>query len=125
MQAITYREFLPALLGNGGTTPKAEAYVYQSQTDASITTAFAHAAFRYGHSTVSSQLQLADDAGATVGSIDVRNAFYNPGILGNNPENVDRLLKGRRCRLRRKWTCRSWMNCGTSCLVLPERADST
>lgn len=94
MQAITYREFLPALLGNGGTTPKAEAYVYQSQTDASITTAFAHAAFRYGHSTVSSQLQLADDAGATVGSIDVRNAFYNPGILGSSPENVDRLLKG-------------------------------
>lgn len=94
MQAITYREFLPAMLGNNATTPKAEAYVYQSQTDASITTAFAHAAFRYGHSTVSSQLQLADEAGATVGSIDVRNAFYNPGILGDSPENVDRLLKG-------------------------------
>lgn len=94
MQAITYREFLPALLGNGATTPKAEAYVYKSQTDASITTAFAHAAFRYGHSTVSSQLQLADDSGTTVDSIDVRNAFYNPGVLGNSPENVDRLLKG-------------------------------
>lgn len=94
MQAITYREFLPALLGNGATTPKAEAYVYQPQTDASITTAFAHAAFRYGHSTVSSQLQLADDAGTSVGSIDVRNAFYNPGILESTPENLDRLLKG-------------------------------
>ena len=94
MQAITYREFLPALLGNGATTPKAEAYVYRSQTDASITTAYAHAAFRYGHSTVSAQLQLADEAGTTVGSIDVRNAFYNPGVLENAPENVDRLLKG-------------------------------
>lgn len=94
MQAITYREFLPALLGNGASTPTAAGYVYQSQTDASITTAFAHAAFRYGHSTVSSQLQLADEAGTTVGSIDVRNAFYNPGVLGSAPENLDRLLKG-------------------------------
>ena len=94
MQAITYREFLPALLGNGAKTPKAEAYAYKPQTDASITTAFAHAAFRYGHSTVSSQLQLADDAGTSVGSIDVRNAFYNPGVLESAPENLDRLLKG-------------------------------
>lgn len=94
MQIVTYREFLPALLGNGSTTPKAESYVYKSQTDASITTAFAHAAFRYGHSTVSSQLQLAGDDGTSLGSIDVRNAFYNPTILGTAPERVDQLLKG-------------------------------
>ena len=94
MQAITYREFLPALLGNGPTVPTAEDYNYSAGLDGSVTTAFAHAAFRYGHSTVSSQLQLIDDDGTSAGSIDVRHAFFNPSILADAPETVDRLLKG-------------------------------
>jgi hypothetical protein len=94
IQAITYREFLPALIGTGTTVPKAEQYAYSTGQDASITTAYAQAGFRYGHSTVSSQLQLVDDGGVSVGSLAVRNAFYNPTIIGNDPAKVDQLLKG-------------------------------
>ncbi len=95
IQAVTYHEFLPALLGTGSTVPKAEQYGYNTgQQSAEITTAFAHAAFRYGHSTVSSNLQLVDHDGNNVGNIPVRNAFYNPTVLGNDPAKLDQLLQG-------------------------------
>jgi len=94
VQAITYQEFLPALLGTGSSVPKADDYSYNANTTAEITTAYAQAGFRYGHSTVSSQLQLVDDSGANTGSLAVRNAFYNPTIIGNDPTKVDQLLKG-------------------------------
>jgi hypothetical protein len=94
MQVVTYNEFLPALLGSDESVPRAEDYDFNRNVDPRITTAYAHAAFRFGHSTVSPQLQLVDDDGNSAGSIDVRHAFYNPGILADTPENVDRLIKG-------------------------------
>ncbi len=94
VQIVTYREFLPALLGVGSSVPKAEGYSYNSQMDASVTTAFAHAAFRMGHSMVSPQLQMIDSAGVNLGNVGVRDGFYNPHILADNPQNLDLLLKG-------------------------------
>jgi hypothetical protein len=94
MQAITYREFLPALLGNDPKVPRADGYNYSPNIDASITNAFAHATYRYGHSTVSSQLQLVRDDGTNAGSLALRNAFFNPGLISNDPAKVDQLLKG-------------------------------
>ncbi|MGD9633847.1 MAG: peroxidase family protein [Pirellulales bacterium] len=94
VQAITYKEFLPALLGTSSSVPKAEQYNYSAQQTAEITTAFAQAGFRYGHSSVSSQLQLVNDGGAITGTLAVRNAFYNPTIIGSDPRKVDELLKG-------------------------------
>lgn len=94
VQAITYKEFLPALLGTSSSVPRAEQYSYQSGQTAEITTAFAQAGFRYGHSTVSSNLRLVDDNGATTGSLAIRNAFFNPTIIGNDPGKVDQFLKG-------------------------------
>jgi hypothetical protein len=94
MQIITYKEFLPALLGEGTAVPKAEGYAYSTGINAAITNAFAHATYRYGHSAVSSELQLLGDDGSRLGSISLRNAFFNPSLLSNEPGLVDQLLKG-------------------------------
>jgi hypothetical protein len=94
VQAITYNEFLPALLGAGTAVPKAQGHVYSAGVTAAITNAFAHATYRYGHSTVSSNLLLLDENGASKGAIALRNAFFNPSLLSNQPELVDQLLRG-------------------------------
>jgi hypothetical protein len=94
LQIVTYREFLPALLGHGPTVPKAEGYAYSSGQNASVTTAFSHSAFRYGHSTVSPDLQLVNDDGTSAGSIALRNAFFNPSLLSGDPQLLDQLLAG-------------------------------
>jgi hypothetical protein len=94
MQIITYREFLPALLGNGTSTPKAEGYVYSSNLNASVTNAFAHAAYRFGHSAVPSTMNLVDELGQDVGDLPLRSAFFNPTLLMGDPGLVDDLLRG-------------------------------
>ncbi len=92
IQSITYNEFLPALLG--ASAPSAGDYVYDDQVDASITNAFSTAAFRFGHSMQSPQLKLVNNGGESVGALSLRDAFFDPTILGNNPSNVELVLKG-------------------------------
>jgi hypothetical protein len=94
MQAITYREFLPALLGTSPNVPKAEQYSYDPGLPATITTAHAFAAFRYGHSAVTSQINLVASDGMPAGSLALRNVFFNPNLIGDSPQMVDQLLAG-------------------------------
>jgi hypothetical protein len=91
MQIITYREFLPALLGSKA--PRAEAYQYSQQSNASVTNSFAHSAYRFGHSTLSPNLKLMAEDG-TAESLPLRHAFFNPSVLTNDPSALDELLLG-------------------------------
>jgi len=93
MQAITYNEFLPALLGTGG-APRAQDYNYNPGVDATITQSFAVAAFRFGHSTLSSHLPIVNNDGTAGPAQSLAGAFFNPNLLTNSPGMVEQLLKG-------------------------------
>jgi peroxidase len=92
IQAITYKEFVPALLGNGA--PTVQGYNYSVAVDASATQAFSHVAFRFGHSALSTNVQLADAGGAPTGTMTLGAISSTPNTLTNNPGLVDQLLRG-------------------------------
>src|SRR5688500_15395893 len=92
MQAITYREYLPAVLGLDH-APDPAAAAYDPAVDASVTNSFAHAVFRFGHSQVNERTLLVDNRNQTVGGLSVRDAFFNPDVLGSNPDHVGLMLK--------------------------------
>ncbi len=80
MQVITYREFLPALLG-----PRAlDRYRgYQPEVDASIANEFSTAAYRFGHSALSANLLRLNPDGSEFadGPLALRDAFFRPDLL--------------------------------------------
>lgn len=92
MQIITYEEFLPALMGDS--TPDPNAYAYDNRVDASVTTSFSTAFFRFGHSQQSSTLKLVNDDGSMAGEFSLANIFFNPDILQESPTLVDQIMKG-------------------------------
>ncbi len=80
MQAVTYREYLPALLGPGALP----AYRgYDPSVDAGIANLFSTASYRYGHSTLSPTLLRLDADGGTVaqGNLALRDAFFRPSAI--------------------------------------------
>ena len=92
MQAITFNEFLPAMIGSAA--PLAEDFSYDFVNDASITLAFSTAAFRFGHSMQSPQLALSNPDGSGAGSLGLVQASRNPSLLSNDPNLANQLLKG-------------------------------
>ncbi len=92
VQAITYNEFLPALMGEN--SPKANDYAYNAAVNPTITTEFSSAFFRLGHSMLNENLLLADDNGAVVGALSLRDSFFKPQLVIDSPELVDQALAG-------------------------------
>lgn len=81
VQVITYREFLPALLGPY--SPDAAAGHYDPNVNASIANEFANAAYRIGHTMISPQIQRRSPDGTPwpAGALALRDAFFDPQLV--------------------------------------------
>ena len=91
LQSVTYNEFLPALLG----ADALDAYAgYDASVNAGISNIFSTAAYRLGHSLLSSELQRVDADGnvAEEGSLSLQAAFFRPGEVEEH--GIDSLLQG-------------------------------
>ncbi len=91
MQAITYYEFLPALIGHNAIGKYKN---YNSDINASIMNSFSTAAYRFGHSALSATLLRLDSDGNEInaGNLDLKDAFFSPSEIIN--EGIEPLLRG-------------------------------
>ncbi len=89
IQAITYHELLPALLGQNALAPYRG---YDPQVNPGIANEFSTAAFRLGHSMLGNDIEfLGNDAQDVHEDVALREAFFNPGLLKET--GIDSILK--------------------------------
>lgn len=91
MQAITYNEFLPLLLGRNA-LPRYRGY--RDAVNPGISNEFATAAYRLGHSMLSGEILRLGPDGETIeqGNLPLRAAFFNPSIVQET--GIDPILRG-------------------------------
>lgn len=92
MQAITYNEFLPILLGPNALPPYSG---YKDDVDAQVSNVFSAAAFRLGHSMLNPLLQRlgADGSEVPQGHLALRDSFFAPHLLSNGGQ-LEPVLRG-------------------------------
>ena len=89
IQAITYNEFLPALLGDGALAPYTG---YKPWVNPGIANEFSTAAFRVGHTMLEDDVEFLDDDGEEVrDELALRDAFFNPDVVRET--GIDPILK--------------------------------
>ena len=99
MQIVTYRDFLPLLLGRNGLAPYRG---YRREVDPGISTIFSTAGYRVGHTLLSPQLRRLDKRNRSIGDISLADSFFNPtqissigiepylrGLAKQRPQEVD------------------------------------
>jgi hypothetical protein len=104
LQAITYNEFLPVLLGPGALDPYTG---WKPNVDPGISNAFSTGTYRFGHSMLNSTLRRLRAPGQPIaaGNIALKDAFFTPqeiidhgidplllGLAGQRPQQVDMLI---------------------------------
>ncbi|SMP72212.1 Planctomycete extracellular [Neorhodopirellula lusitana] len=89
LQAITYNEWLPAVLGED-TLSDYEGY--DSTVDPTIANEFSTAAFRFGHSLLGDDVEFLDNEGNEIAEeIPLSQAFSNPEAVSEN--GIDSIIK--------------------------------
>lgn len=91
MQVITYREFLPLLLGKRAIPPYKG---YKPEVDPSISNVFSTSAYRVGHTMLSSQLLRIGKNGESIseGPLPLKDAFFRPGEITSR--GIEPILRG-------------------------------
>ena len=92
IQAITFNEFLPALLGEGAI---ADYPGYNDETDVGIANEFSAALYRFGHSMVNPTLPRYSNDGLPFpgGDLDLFDSFFNPDAIISSG-GISPLLQG-------------------------------
>ncbi|RLS30634.1 MAG: LEPR-XLL domain-containing protein [Planctomycetota bacterium] len=89
IQAVTYNEWLPSLMGRGA-IEKYEGY--DSTVNPGISNEFATAAFRFGHSLLGDEIEFFDNNGLPISDgVTLSQAFFNPSVVTQN--GIDSVLK--------------------------------
>ncbi len=92
LQAITFNDFLPLLLGEGAI----DAYSgYDSTVNPEIANLFATAAYRFGHTMLASELNRLSESGDEYsgGHLSLQQAFFAPYLL-QDEGSLDSLMRG-------------------------------
>ena len=109
MQVITYKEFLPLLLGDTGFNTFIGPYSgYNSDVNASVPNSFATATFRFGHTLINPSFARLDNdyTSLSIGKLSLGESFFNPsqyyisggtdpilrGLLEERSREVDEFL---------------------------------
>ena len=90
IENITYKEFLPHLLGPDAIAPYQG---YDPHVNPTITEEFAGAAYRFGHSIVSGELGQINELGTQTNSQDLQSAFFEPASQFVAQGGADLLLR--------------------------------
>lgn len=89
LQAITYNEFLPALMGPNAFRPYSG---YKPAVNPTISNEFATSAYRLGHSMLGDDIEFLDNNGVAVREpLSLRDAFFNAPVL--SATGIDPILK--------------------------------
>ncbi len=89
IQAITYKQWLPAVLGDNALAPYKG---YNSKVNPGIANEFSTAGFRFGHSMLGDDVEFLDNNGKpTQAGISLSQAFFNPTAVTQS--GIDPLLK--------------------------------
>ena len=93
MQAITYNEFLPTLMGSQFASDLGT-YNYNANIDPRIANEFSTAAYRIGHTMLPNELQILGEGGnqEVVGGVPLAEAFFRPDKVATY--GIDSILRG-------------------------------
>ena len=89
VQAITYNEWLPAILGPNAISPYRG---YNAKVNPQLSNEFSTAAFRFGHSLLGDDVEFLNDDGRPIAEdMALSDAFFNPTVFDNVP--IESIIK--------------------------------